>query len=120
MSDNEKKSVKWTSEFDQKQRHSPGLNNCNLITKRRAAIQTFLFKWQVAAMFIGLANGTHGLYPSQNTTTNHLYNNFSHDVHKMTKQASFEVQSNAAHGADKRLNSSLPAATLEGSSNSFH
>lgn len=37
----------------------------------------------------------------------------------MTKQASFEVQSNAAHGADKRLNSSLPAATLEGSSNSF-
>ena len=37
----------------------------------------------------------------------------------MTKQASFEVQSNAAHGAGKRLNSSLPAATLEGSSNSF-
>lgn len=67
-------------------------------------------------MFIGLAEGTRESYSSQNTTKNPLYNNFSHDVHKMTKQ---KVQSNAAHGADKRLNSTLPAATLEGSSNSF-
>ena len=70
-------------------------------------------------MFIALAKGTRESYSSQNTTKNPLYNNFSHDVHKMTKQASYEVQSNAAHGADKRLNSTLPAATLEGSPNSF-